>query len=360
MNSLDELERPADMATVAPIRPLYSKPTNFPILGRRVLILGVGPLAEELCRVLMSKGGHFTQVVGFLDNDEDDMDARHGGEWSENPNVIGSVGQLSDVVRRYRINTIAVCLEDRRALLPVEVLLDMKVRGTQVVEGHNLFEEESGRLSIDHIKPSTLVFSNGFQRPLGTMMIKRLIDIALSSLGLIVLSPLFALLAALIKLDSPGTVFYKQIRVGLGSRPYKIWKFRSMCRDAEKNGARWACENDPRVSRVGRWMRKWRLDELPQLINVWKGEMSMVGPRPERPVFVEELRKSVPYYDVRHTIRPGITGWAQVSFRYGASVNDSHMKLQYDLYYAKKLTLWLDLRIMAATVIVVLTGDGAR
>jgi sugar transferase (PEP-CTERM system associated) len=360
MNSLDALERPADVAAAAPIRPLYPKPTSFTILGRRVLILGVGPLAEELCRVLMSNGGHFTQVVGFLDSDENDIDAKHGGEWPASLNVIGSYGQLSDVVRRYQINTIAVCLEDRRALLPVEVLLDMKVRGTQVVEGHNLFEEESGRLSIDHIKPSTLVFSNGFQRPMGTMAMKRLIDIALSSIGLLVLSPFLAFLAALIKLDSPGTVFYRQIRVGLGGRPYEIWKFRSMCRDAEKNGARWACENDPRVSRVGRWMRKWRLDELPQLINVWKGEMSFVGPRPERPVFVDELRKSVPYYDVRHTVRPGISGWAQTQFRYGASAEDSHMKLQYDLYYVKNLTLSLDLRILAATVKVVLTGDGAR
>jgi sugar transferase (PEP-CTERM system associated) len=355
MNITGNLERQADLATVAPIRPLVSKPVSFLTLRRRVLILGVGPLAGELSQVLMSKRGSFTQVIGFLDND-----AEHVGEGPANPSVIGSYGQLSEVVRRYQINTIAVCLEDRRALLPVEILLNMKVAGTTVVDGHNLFEKESGRLSIDHIKPSALIFSTGFQRRMGTMIAKRLMDVALSAIGLVVLSPLLAFLAALIKLDSPGPVFYKQTRVGLGSRPYEIWKFRSMCRDAEKDGARWACENDPRVSRVGRWMRKWRLDELPQLINVLKGEMSFVGPRPERPVFVHELRKSVPYYDIRHTVRPGVTGWAQTCFRYGASAEDSHMKLQYDLYYVKNLALWLDLRILAATVIVVLSGDGAR
>ena len=177
---------------------------------------------------------------------------------------------------------------------------------------------------------------------------------------MIALLPLVLVLSVFIKLDSSGPVFYRQMRVGLRGRPYMIWKFRSMRQDAEQSGARWAASEDPRVSRVGRWIRKWRLDELPQLINVLKGEMSLVGPRPERPVFVQELRNTIPYYDLRHTVRPGITGWAQTRFRYGASKEDSHVKLQYDLFYVKNLSLALDLRIVVHTVKVMFMGEGAR
>jgi lipopolysaccharide/colanic/teichoic acid biosynthesis glycosyltransferase len=169
-----------------------------------------------------------------------------------------------------------------------------------------------------------------------------------------------AVIGILIKLDSPGPVLYRQIRVGLGAKPYMIWKFRSMFTDAEKEGARWASDKDPRISRLGLYLRKWRLDEIPQLINVMKGDMSLVGPRPERPVFVQELRSVIPYYDLRHAVRPGITGWAQTQFRYGASIEDSHVKLQYDLYYVKYLSIKLDLRIFLETVRVILRGAGAR
>jgi exopolysaccharide biosynthesis polyprenyl glycosylphosphotransferase len=255
---------------------------------------------------------------------------------------------------------VAVCLEDRRAILPVQTLLDMKAMGRDVVDGHYLYEDESGRLSIDHLKPSALIFSTGFRRRMVTMLFKRLFDLGVAITGLALLIPLFILLGILIKVDSSGPVFYRQMRVGLRGRPYMIWKFRSMRHDAEKSGARWASAEDPRVSRVGRWLRKWRLDEIPQLINVLKGEMSLVGPRPERPVFVQELRNSIPYYDLRHTVRPGITGWAQTCFRYGASKEDSHIKLQYDLFYVKNLCLWLDMRILFNTTKVMFLGEGAR
>jgi lipopolysaccharide/colanic/teichoic acid biosynthesis glycosyltransferase len=185
-------------------------------------------------------------------------------------------------------------------------------------------------------------------------------DFILSLIGIVVALPLVAVIATLIKLDSPGPVFYRQVRVGLRARPYMIWKFRSMFIDAEKEGARWASEVDSRVSRVGRYLRKWRLDEIPQLINVIQGEMSLVGPRPERPVFVQELRSAIPYYDLRHTVRPGITGWAQTQFGYGASTEDSHVKLQYDLYYVKYLSIQLDARILIETIRVILLGEGAR
>ena len=192
------------------------------------------------------------------------------------------------------------------------------------------------------------------------MMLKRVMDVGIAVLCMITLAPFFALIAVLIKVDSVGPVFYRQMRVGLRGQPYMIWKFRSMFNDAEKSGPRWAQQVDPRASRVGRWLRKLRIDELPQLINVLRGEMSLVGPRPERPVFVEELRGKIPYYDIRHTVRPGITGWAQTKFRYGASAEDAHVKLQYDLYYVKNLSLALDLRILTETIRVVLLGEGAR
>ncbi|MBV6471711.1 MAG: hypothetical protein NBKEAIPA_03651 [Nitrospirae bacterium] len=320
-----------------------------------MLILGVGPLARDLCQTLLAKRTGFTEVVGFLDKD-----ATRIGERIVNPSIIGTYDQLFEIAERYQVHTVAVCLEDRRAVLPVQTLLDMKAMGRDVVDGHYLYEEESGRLSIDHLKPSALIFSTGFRRRLVTMLLKRFVDIVIAITGGILLLPLCCILALLIKLDSPGTVFYRQMRVGLRGRPYMIWKFRSMRNDAELHGARWASAEDPRISRVGRWLRKWRLDEFPQLINVVRGEMSLVGPRPERPVFVQELRNTIPYYDLRHTVRPGITGWAQTRFRYGASKEDSHVKLQYDLFYVKNLSLILDLRIVIHTVKVMLMGEGAR
>jgi lipopolysaccharide/colanic/teichoic acid biosynthesis glycosyltransferase len=174
------------------------------------------------------------------------------------------------------------------------------------------------------------------------------------------LGPLVVVVALLIKLDSPGPVFYKQTRVGRMGVPFTLWKIRSMHTAAEESGVQWAAQDDPRITRLGRWLRRWRMDELPQLINVLKGEMSLIGPRPERPAFVKNLRGAIPYYDLRHTLRPGITGWAQIKFRYGASIQDAHVKLQYDLYYLKNLSLALDFRILVRTIRVVLLGAGAR
>jgi exopolysaccharide biosynthesis polyprenyl glycosylphosphotransferase len=205
-----------------------------------------------------------------------------------------------------------------------------------------------------------VIFSSGFKQRMISRVMKRLVDILVSTGGLLIMLPLFLLIAALIKIDSSGPAMYRQTRVGLRGRPFLIWKFRSMRQDAEKSGPQWAQADDPRISRVGRWLRKTRIDEFPQLINVLKGEMSLVGPRPERPVFVQDLRKIIPYYDLRHTVRPGITGWAQVKFRYGASEEDAHMKLQYDLYYVKRLSFALDMRILVQTTQVMLAGEGAR
>ena len=355
MSSSSKSEQQIDLESLASTQPLISVTVSFPKLRRRVLILGIGPLARDLCQTLLSKRGSLTEVVGFLDKD-----SARVGERLVNPSIIGTYDQLFEIAERYQVHTVAVCLEDRRTVLPVQTLLDMKAMGRDVVDGHYLYEEESGRLSIDHLKPSALIFSTGFRRRLITMVAKRMVDVTGALLGIFTFVPVTLLLAIAIKLDSAGPVFYKQMRVGLRGRPYMIWKFRSMRQDAEKGGARWASAEDPSVSRVGRLLRRWRLDEVPQLINVLKGEMSLVGPRPERPVFVQELRNNIPYYDLRHTVRPGITGWAQTRFRYGASKEDSHVKLQYDLYYVKNLSLFLDMRIVANTVKVMLLGEGAR
>ena len=324
-------------------------------LKKRLLILGSGELAKDLCHVLTSKCRGSVEVVGFVDHD-----AMRVGERLMDARIIGTYESLFEIVERHQVQAVAVCLDDRRARLPVRALLDCKALGLVVVDGHDLYEEESGRLSIDALRPSALIFSTGFRRRMISGLLKHLVDVLLAGLGLMVLVPFFLAVALAIKVDSPGPVFYRQMRVGLRGQPFMIWKFRSMSNDAEKNGPRWAMTGDPRVSRVGRWLRKSRIDELPQFINVLKGDMSLVGPRPERPVFVQDLRERIPYYDLRHTVRPGITGWAQIRFRYGASADDAHKKLQYDLYYVKNLSLGLDCRILAHTARVILLGEGAR
>lgn len=327
----------------------------MPGLRRRILILGVGSLAQGLSQVLLCRSKMFTDLVGLVAKDNEQV-----GDELVGTKIVGSISQLLSIVERDRVDTIAVCLEDRRAVLPVQTLLDLKGMGIDIWDGHHLYEEESGRLPINDLKPSAIIFSREFKQGIVVRMVKRAVDLCISFTGFAVALPLMAVIGILIKLDSPGPVVYRQVRVGLRAQPYTIWKFRSMFTDAEKGGARWTSERDPRISRVGRWLRKWRLDEIPQLINVIRGEMSMVGPRPERPVFVQELRGVIPYYDIRHTVRPGITGWAQTQFRYGASAEDSHVKLQYDLYYVKYMSLSLDLRILIETIRVILRGEGAR
>jgi sugar transferase (PEP-CTERM system associated) len=322
---------------------------------RRILILGVGSLAQGLSQVLLSRSKRYTDLVGLIAKDNEQV-----GDELVGTRIVGSMSQLVSVVERDGVDTIAVCLEDRRAVLPVQTLLDLKGAGIDIWDGHRLYEEESGRLPINDLNPSAIIFSRAFKQGIVVRTIKRSMDLCISLIALGLALPLMAVIAILIKLDSPGPVFYQQVRVGLRARPYMMWKFRSMFTDAEKGGARWASEKDPRVSRVGYYLRKWRLDEIPQLINVIRGEMSLVGPRPERPVFVQELRGVIPFYDIRHAVRPGITGWAQTQFRYGASAEDSHVKLQYDLYYVKYLSLSLDFRIYAETIRVILWGEGAR
>ena len=324
-------------------------------LRKRLLILGDGKLATDLARVLVADRQHRFELIGFLSLDPSRVNSQF-----INPKVIGTVDGLFELAERYRVQTVAVCFEDRRGTMPMETLLDVKSMGIEVVDGHRLYEEHCGRLSIDELKPSFLIFSTGFQRKPVVMTLKRLVDILGSILGLILLAPLLFLIALFIKLDSSGPVLYRQTRIGFQGYPYILLKFRSMRHDAEAEGVKWADVADHRITRLGGWLRKLRLDELPQFLNVLKGEMSLIGPRPERPHFVHELRTLIPFYDLRHTVRPGITGWAQTCFQYAASIEDSHMKLQYDLYYVKNLSLWLDFLILLRTIQVVLLGSGAR
>ena len=324
-------------------------------LKKRVLILGDGPLAQDVARALVFDRSYRYDVKGFLSHDP----ARVGISLV-NPGVIGTTDQLFELSEKFNIEMIAVCVEDRRGTLPLDSLLDAKSMGLEVVDGHRLYEMEYGRLSVDELKPSFLIFSSGFKRKPIIMRIKRIVEAWLSLLGLVMLLPILGLIALLIKLDSPGPVLYRQTRVGHHGYPYVMSKFRSMWDDAEAKGIQWATVGDPRVTKIGAWLRKLRLDELPQLWSVVKGDMSLVGPRPERPHFVQDLRKTIPYYDLRHTVRPGVTGWAQICFHYAGSLEDAQIKFQYDLYYVKNLSLWLDLRILCRTFGVLWRGEGAR
>ena len=346
------------MLNAGGFRPTYKKRfTSFKWLGikKRVIILGDGKLAHDLARVLMYDRSHRYEVVGVLSRDSFRV-----GENGTNPSVIGTVDQLFQLSEAHQVQSIAVCVEDRRGSMPLDALLDVKSMGIDVVDGHRMYEEECGRLPIDELKPSFLIFSAGFKRKPLIMVMKRIGDIVGSLIGLILLAPLMIIVALGVKWDSSGPVLYRQTRVGLHGYPYVLFKFRSMKHNAEAEGVKWAELRDARVTKFGHWLRTLRLDELPQFFNVLRGEMSLVGPRPERPHFVNELRKEIPYYDLRHTVRPGITGWAQTCFQYAASLEDSHVKLQYDLYYVKNLSLWLDLKILFRTIRVVFEGSGAR
>jgi sugar transferase (PEP-CTERM system associated) len=245
--------------------------------------------------------------------------------------------------------------------MPLRQLLDCKVSGTKVYDLATHFEKTLGQIRVDYLNASWLIFGDGFNQGAMRTAVKRVFDIVSASVLLLLSAPVMALTAICIKLESPGPVFYRQERVGLNSRGFSIAKFRSMRTDAEKDGRPvWAAAKDNRVTRVGQMIRRLRIDELPQLFNVLRGDMSLVGPRPERPFFVDQLTHELPFYSLRHSVKPGVTGWAQVRYPYGATVEDSLEKLQFDLYYVKNHTLFLDLVVLVETVAVVLTGKGAR
>jgi len=275
--------------------------------------------------------------------------------------VLGVVDDLGRISRATRPDVIVVALTERRRSLPLPAVLECKLQGIDVEDWPDFYEKLTGKILLTDLRPSWLVFSDGFRTSHATLRAKRAMDSLLAGLGLLLTLPLSLVIAVLVKLDSPGLILYRQERLGQGGKRFRLMKFRSMRHDAEREtGPVWAGEHDPRVTRAGRLLRRSRLDELPQLFNVLKGEMSLVGPRPERPAFVRELQEKIPFYVHRLVVKPGITGWAQVKYPYGSSVEDALEKLQYDLYYIKNLTIFLDLLILLHTLQVVLFGKGSR
>ncbi len=322
----------------------------------RVLVLGAGQRAEDLfVRLGVPRE---SRLVGFVRTASDQLGAGLPG-----PIVRATPARLVELARRLRVDEIVVAPDDRRGALPLDALLACRALGMRVTDAVGFAERETGKVLLDLLHPSALVYtSGGFGSALYPYG-KRVFDMLAATLLLLLTAPLMALAALAIRLEDGWRtpVFYRQLRVGQGGQPFLIWKFRSMGVNAEQTGVPvWAQANDPRVTRVGRVIRKYRIDELPQLFNVLRGEMSLVGPRPERPEFVARLAAAIPFYDVRHRLAPGLTGWAQLNYRYGDTEADAREKLQYDLYYLKHQSLLFDLMICLLTVEVVLFGKGAR
>jgi sugar transferase (PEP-CTERM system associated) len=329
---------------------------GHPRLAERVLILGTDKSAINLAREILEQREQGYHVVGFVGDDPSLL-----GKSLINPRVIGLTPDIESVVHTHRIDRIVVAVDQRRGRLPLDSLLRLKLPDRVAIEESlSFYETLTGKVNLEMLRPSWLIFSTLPQSLRLYKRIRRLLDVVLSVVGLVVSFPVMVLAAIAIKLDSRGPVFYTQDRVGHHDEIFKIVKFRSMRTDAEQAGPVWADERDPRVTFVGRVIRKLRIDELPQFFNVIKGDMSFIGPRPERPVFVEQLEREIPYYSQRHLVKPGLTGWAQVRYRYGASVEDATEKLQYDLYYIKNQSPVLDAIILFETVRMVLFGKGAR
>jgi sugar transferase (PEP-CTERM system associated) len=336
-------------------RLLFNHLTGSLKLEERILFVGTGDTARTVAREVLAQRDFAYRIVGFIDDDPSQI-----GAPVVNPRVIGTPRDIGRIVSACGIDRIVVGLSDRRGRLPLDELLEAKMAGVRVEDATTLYERVTGKILLNDLHPSWLIFSEGFRVSRLTRMTKRGIDLALS-LGMSVLAvPLMAITALAIWIESGRPVLYRQERVGEHGRVFTLVKFRSMRTDAEQGTPIWAQQADDRVTRVGRFIRKTRLDELPQLWNVLRGDMSFVGPRPERPFFVEQLAAVLPFYHQRHAVRPGLTGWAQVRYRYGASLEDATEKLRYDLYYIKHLSIAFDLTIVFDTVKVILFGKGAQ
>lgn len=342
----------------AVILPMLGRVLAGQLLGveafrQRVVVLGAGRRAKRL-QALSERPESGFSIVGFVAM----TDARPEIETAI---PRGAIANLTKHVELLAASEVVLALEERRNALPLADLVRIKTTGVHVSEFASFVERESGRVDLDTVNPSWLIFSDGFSSGRAVSgAVKRLFDVAASSLLLLLTAPIILLFALLVRLDSSGPAFYRQRRVGRYGEPFDVIKLRSMRTDAEANGAQWAITDDPRVTRLGKFIRKTRIDELPQTWTVLRGEMSFVGPRPERPEFVEDLERQLPYYAERHMTKPGITGWAQINYPYGASMEDSRHKLEYDLYYAKNYSPFLDLLILLQTLRVVLWREGAR
>lgn len=329
---------------------------DHPSMTERILVVGTGSLAQKIGDLIGSSKSVFNyELAGYVTCDYDSEQASVPCE-----TIVGNATCLMDLALDHKANKIVIALTEKRGIFPLRDTLRCKLNGLEIYDTPAFFEQLTGKLMLECITPSWLIFSAGFKRTALLSVAKRMADITLASIGLLLALPLFPVIALLVKLDSPGPIFFKQIRVGNWEKKFLLYKFRTMPQDAEKGGAVWAQRDDPRVGRIGGFLRKYRLDEIPQLYNVLRGEMSFIGPRPERPEFVEKLKEIVPYYSKRHFVKPGVTGWAQIRYPYGASVEDALEKLRYDLFYIKNMSLRLESLIILETVKVVLFGRGGR
>jgi len=363
-------------------RTLYALTLAQPLFRRRTLIVGAGWAGQTIVKVLGESEDRTFRMIGFVDDDPTKLceEAReHGTRGAEGqrspgaftsgsqhpsasalPPVLGDRHALPDLIARDQISTLILAITHQVSGELLQILMDCLELGVEIIPMPVLYEELTGRVPIEHVGDNwyvALPIHHPLTRPLNRL-IKRASDIVLALLGLVCLAPLFPFLALAIYLDSPGPIFYSQWRVGRGGRLFKAYKFRSMVPDAEQDEAVWAQENDPRVTRVGRILRRTHVDEFPQFLNILKGEMSAVGPRPERPEFVDELVQEIPFYRVRHAVKPGMAGWALVNYGYASSKEDALVKLQHDLYYIKHQSSWLDIVILLKTIVDTLTLRG--
>jgi sugar transferase (PEP-CTERM system associated) len=323
--------------------------------SQRVVLVGWSQLGCDLAREICLRPELGIRLIGFVDDSEPPM---------QPPMAIprlGSTSELEDIVQKCRAQAAIVAVKDRRGHLPVDALLRLRIGGMPIHEARTAYERITGKIPVEDLRPSWLIFSEGFRTHARMTAIQRAYSFAAALFGLLLVLPVMALVVLAVKLDSNGPVLFKQERVGKGGTTFKLFKFRSMRMDAEiGSGPVWTIDNDPRVTRLGRVLRKFHLDELPQLWNVVRGDMNIVGPRPERPEFMQLLESEIPYYAHRHIVRPGITGWAQVRYNYGSTVAEQYEKLRHDLFYIKHTSPSLDLLILLETVKIVLWGRGSK
>ncbi|HXC44733.1 MAG TPA: TIGR03013 family XrtA/PEP-CTERM system glycosyltransferase [Candidatus Dormibacteraeota bacterium] len=330
-------------------RTAYSWMVKQPFLRERVYVLGTGERAERLVRGLRERSALGIEVVGWTGNVD--------GELTRD----SVASHLLGLVRAEGVHRVIVAMPDRRGTLPVEELLDLRLTGVKVEEATSWLERISGRIEVEQLYPSWLIFADGFRFSNFFRLVRRVLNFSVALVGLLFSLPFVPFIVLAVKLSSPGPALYRQERVGRRGEPFYCYKFRTMRDGAEADtGATWAADDDPRITKVGKFLRSSRLDEIPQLWCVLKGDMHFVGPRPERPEFVDWLSKEIPYYGVRHVVRPGITGWAQTQYKYGNTLEDAREKLQYDLFYIKNASLGLDFLIMFQTIKIVLLGRGGQ
>jgi sugar transferase (PEP-CTERM system associated) len=331
----------------------YGSLMKLSVISSRVLILGTGPIAQTMGNLMLSNNNGLT-LAGYVNC---------SGEAVHVPRdyILGDGNDLLALATKEKAQKIVVSLSERRGTFPVREVLNCKLQGIDIVDGLSFYEQVTGKLLIENMNPSHLIFSEGFRVTIIRRYLKRLFDLFFAVIGIMLSIPLLLIIPVLIKIESKGPVLFRQKRVGEGEKSFSLYKFRTMFDGAEeKTGPVWSREGDIRITKIGKFLRKTRLDEIPQLFNVILGEMSFVGPRPERPFFVESLKKQIPYYSERHCIKPGITGWAQVKYEYGDSIEDTIEKLRYDLYYIKYQSVALDLLIVLETMKVVFFGKGGR